>query len=102
MANPAGYLYRVGRSKARNRRRTNPGVFVPRAAEREPWCEPGLRAALEGLSERQRVAVMLVHGFGYTTGEVGDLLGVEGGTVHKHATRGLAKVRAALRVDAHD
>jgi len=102
MGNPAGYLYRVGRSKARNRRRTHPRVFVPTAAEQEPWCEPGLRAALEALSERQRVAVMLVHGFGYTTAEAGDLLGVEGGTVHKHAARGLEKIRAALRVDAHD
>jgi DNA-directed RNA polymerase specialized sigma24 family protein len=81
MQNPAGYLYRVGRSRARRRTAARPGVFLPARVADEPWCEPGLRAALEGLSERQRVAVMLVHGFGYTTGEAGDLLGLRGGTV---------------------
>ena len=102
MHNPVGYLYRVGRSKARRRRRLVAETFIPPTVAHEPWCEPKLRSALARLSERQRVAVMLVHGFGYSTGEAGDLLGIEGGTAHKHATRGLEKIRTALRVDGHD
>lgn len=95
MENPVGYLYRVGRSKARNRRKPLP-LLGPAAAAPEPWCEPGLEAALEGLSDRQRVAVMMVHGFGYTPTETGVVLGVKAGTVSKHAERGLQKIRARL------
>jgi RNA polymerase sigma-70 factor (ECF subfamily) len=102
MRNPAGYLYRVGRSKARKRSNPSSTVFVPPALSEEPWCEPGLRAALERLSERQRVAVMLMYGFGYSTGEAAALLGVEAGTVHRHAARGMAKLRAALKVGTDD
>ena len=94
MENPVGYLYRVGRSKARNRRKPLPLLAPPAVAE--PWCEPGLQSALEGLSDRQRVAVMMVHGFGYTPTETAAVLGVKAGTVHKHAERGLRKVRARL------
>lgn len=94
MENPVGYLYRVGRSKARSRRKPLPLLAPPAVAE--PWCEPGLRSALEGLSDRQRVAVMMVHGFGYTPTETAAVLGVKAGTVHKHAERGLRKVRARL------
>ena len=98
LENPAGYLYRVGRSKARRREKT-PVVLMPaREVSNEPWCEPQLRAALEGLSERQRVAVSLLHGLEFTEAEVAALLGVKPGTVHKHAERGMRKIRAALGV----
>ena len=101
MENPVGYLYRVGRSKARNRRKSPPYLWTQADAP-EPWCEPGLRSALASLSDRQRVAVMLIHGFEYTPTEIAALLGVKAGTVHKHAERGLRKIRTSLEVSPDD
>ncbi len=74
MANPAAYLYRVGRSRTRGRRR--PVVFTVPAVLSAPWVEPALVPALVALSEQQRVVVVLVHGYGWSQREVADLLGV--------------------------
>lgn len=97
MENPAGYLYRVGQSRARRHRR-RPLRFPPVSEAVAPWIEPGLPAALDGLSEQQRVAVVLAHGYGCTQREIGDLLGVAPSTVQNHVERGMAKLRAALEV----
>lgn len=101
MDNPAGYLYRVGRSKGRRYLARHPS-FPALASTDDPLVEPGLSKALGRLSERQRVCVMLVHGYGWKYDEVGELLGIGPGTVHRHAERALASVRSALevRVDA--
>lgn len=93
--NPAGYLYRVGQSRTRPRRfRT---VFPP-APRDLPHVEPGLPAALEALTEAQRSAVVLAHGYGWTLAEVAELTGVTVSTVQTHLDRGLAKLRSALEV----
>src|SRR5215831_14909171 len=73
MQNPAGYLYRVGRSRTRDRR--HPVVFE-RADSPEPWVEPHLGSALAALSERQRLAVVLVHGYGWTLRDVSEVAGI--------------------------
>jgi len=96
MHNPTGYLFRVGQSRTRARRR--PLVLPAPADTRVPWVEPGLPAALASLSEQQRVAVVLAHGFGWTHREVADLLRVSPSTVQNHVERGLAKLRDALEV----
>ena len=93
---PVGYLYRVGQSRSRSRR--EPVVFPVPAEVGMPWVEPGLAGALAALSEHQRVAVVLAHGFGWTHSEVGDVLGVAASTVQNHVERGLANLRAALEV----
>lgn len=101
MDNPMGYLFTVGRNWGRRqfRRRSASRFPAPDEAHRsDPRVEPALPAALAGLSERQRVATVLVHGAGWTTAEVAELLGVDRGSVHKHAERGLHKLRAALGV----
>ncbi len=99
MDNPAGYLWGVGRNHARRRQR--PPVTFPEApVDTMPWIEPGLGSALARLSERQRLAVMLVHGLEWTYGEVAVLLGVSKGTVQTQAERGMAKLRR--RLGAHD
>ena len=101
MDNPAGYLFTVGRNWGRRqfRRRTAARFPAPEPVHAsDPRVEPALAAALAGLSERQRVATVLVHGAGWTTAEVADLLGVDRGTVHKHAERGLRRLRGALGV----
>jgi RNA polymerase sigma factor (sigma-70 family) len=61
--------------------------------------EPALVPALKSLSARQRTAVVLVHGFGWTIREVAELTGTKVTTVQNHLERGLAKLRRALEGD---
>jgi DNA-directed RNA polymerase specialized sigma24 family protein len=95
MDNPIGYLFRVGRSRTRGRRFR---VVFLRADGAEPWVEPGLADALAALTERQRLAVGLVHGFGWTLREVADVSGLRVTTVQNHLERGLARLRSLLGV----
>ena len=96
MSNAIGYLYRVGQSRTRRRKR--PVSLPPVEEVGVPWIEPGLPHALVSLTEHQRVAVVLAHGYGWTHREVADLLGLSPSTVQNHVERGLAKLRAALEV----
>jgi DNA-directed RNA polymerase specialized sigma24 family protein len=98
MPNPVGYLYRVGQSRTR-RRRT--GYSESQASSAIPWIEPALDGALRDLTEQQRVAVVLVHAFGWTASEVAELLGVKTTTVQTHVERGLARLRTSLEA-LHD
>ncbi|HEY3673103.1 MAG TPA: sigma factor-like helix-turn-helix DNA-binding protein [Acidimicrobiia bacterium] len=99
MRNPLGYLYRVGQSRTRARK--HPPVFDVPAQAGDIWFEPGLANALSELSERQRLAVMLVHGFGWQLAEVAEVTGIRVPTVQTHAERGLARLRRALEVRDH-
>ena len=102
MANPAGYLFVVGRDRQRRRFRlphTRP-VFDTGADRAEPWCEPALAAQMAGLSDRERIAVMLVNGYEWSLAEVAELWGVSKSTVQTHTERGLAKLRAGMGVTA--
>lgn len=100
MSNPAGYLYRVGQSKARRLglrpvRFPTPEVRDP--ADHMPWVEPCLPKALRRLTRNQRVAVVLVHGYEYSHQEVADLLGLSRSTIQNHVERGLRNLQAALK-----
>ena len=95
-ANPVGYLFGVGRNRARRHlRRRHPRLPAVRA-EDLPWVEPGLPVALARLSERQREVVMLLHCFEWTMAEVADVLGMSKGTVQVHERRGMARLRRDL------
>ena len=96
MENPIGYLYRVGRSRVRQPKRP---ILPPVPRAHTPDVEPALPAALAKLSDRQRVVVVLVHGFDWTHNEVAALLEVESPTVATHLRRGLAKLRRHLKVE---
>jgi RNA polymerase sigma-70 factor (ECF subfamily) len=98
MANPLGYLYRVGQSRSRRFFRRPVGFPAP-VDHGLPWVEPALPGALRSLSGRQRQAVVLVEGFGYTYDEVASMLGISRSTVQNHVQRGLAGLRRALEVD---
>jgi RNA polymerase sigma factor (sigma-70 family) len=99
MENPVGYLYRVGQSRSRRARRASNALkWEPVASTNDRDVEPGLPAALASLSEPQRVAVVLVHGYAWTLREVSELTGVSVSTVQTHVERGLAKLRGALEV----
>lgn len=97
--NPAGYLYRVGQSKARWYHR--PRVLFPEVPPMElPDLSPELPAALETLSRNQRVAVVMIHGLGYSEREVADLLGLSRWSVRTHLDRALTRLRSILEVSA--
>lgn len=98
MENPAGYLFRVGQTSARRYRRRHGRLDPPEPAP-EPWVEPALNGALDGLSRKQRTAVVLRHSFGWTLAEIGELLGIGVPSVQTHVTRGLGKLRKALEVE---
>ena len=96
MEHPVGYLYRVGQSKSRARRR--PPLGAERPELHEPWVEPHLPAALRALSNRQRMAVVLVHAYGWSQREAAEVMRVSPDTVRTHLERGLAKLRSSLEV----
>lgn len=99
MDNPQGYLWAVGRNRAR-RTSSRPSLgFGSVEIDRMPWIEPGLPAALESLSEKQRVVVMLTDGYEWTHAEVAETLGVSVGTVQRHKERALDRLRKALGVE---
>lgn len=98
MENPAGYLYRVGRSS--QRRRKEP-TWLPVPTHRHPEIEPALPQALARLSEKQRLAVVLVHAYEWTRREVAEYTGLSLSTIDNHLARGLRKLRAGLGVRAN-
>ena len=99
MANPAGYLYVVGRNRARRAmRRPRRPSLTPVDTERAPWVEPELPTALAALPEQQRVIVMLLHSFQWTMSEVAELLGISKSTVQTHAERGMTRLRERMGV----
>ncbi len=98
LENNVAYLYRVGQSSTRGRK--EPVVFT-RPEDPEPWVEPGLAPALAALSERQRVAVVLVYGLSWTLREVAELTGTRVTTVQNHLERGLRNLRTSMEVN-HD
>jgi DNA-directed RNA polymerase specialized sigma24 family protein len=102
MANAAGYLFRVGQSKARPHvrwaRRSGAFPTVERAALGGDADLVDLLAALGRLRPAQRAAVVLVKSYGFSYREVADLLGVAETTVTNHVHRGLGRLRSMLEV----
>ena len=98
MSNRVGYLYRVGQSAARRHWRWRRGVVLAEVEDRGELdrYDDGLFDALGGLNHDQRVAVMLVHGYGYSYGDVAEILGVSVAAVTNHVHRGLGSLRKQL------
>ena len=101
MANPVGYLYRVGQSSARRHRRWARRVVMPPEPQTEALSlmEPGLDAALVRLSAAQRVAVVLVHGLDWSYQDVADALDVPVSSVRNYVHHGMARLRRELGED---
>lgn len=100
MQNPAGYLYRVGQSRARRGIfRKPPPIQIPNQPDGSHWFEPALADAIGDLSEKQRAAVVLVHGYGWTVTEVAEMWGVTFSTVKAHIDRAMGRLRKKLGVD---
>jgi DNA-directed RNA polymerase specialized sigma24 family protein len=98
LENNVAFLFRVGQSSTR--RRKEPVIFT-RSEATEPWVEPGLSRALAALSERQRVAVVLVYGLSWTLREVAEVTGIGVTSVQNHLERGLRNLRASMAVTDH-
>jgi RNA polymerase sigma factor (sigma-70 family) len=99
---PVAYLYRVGQSRTRRIRRATPITFTTDGMIATTEFDPRLPRALEELPEKQRIAVVLVHGYDWSHGDVASLLGVDKSTVATHISRALERLRILLKVDAHD
>lgn len=98
MSNPAGYLYRVGQSAARREFKRR-DAFMPGEPDPVlPDFDPGLIPALRSLTEHQRVALVMVHGFGWSQAEVAEVLSVSPSTVRTHIARAIAHMKEALEV----
>ncbi len=100
MDNPVGFLFRVGYNLAK-RQRDRDGrrpLFPAPEPMALPHVEPGLLAALSALTESQRIAVVLVHAYGWPLVEVADLLEVSHSTVRTHVARALEHLQNELEV----
>ncbi len=95
MANPVGYLYRVGMS--RTRPRAVPTLPTP-VELGVPEVEPRLVPALLELPMQQRTAVWLVHGCGWRYREAAEAMGTSTSAVGTHVSRALEHLRARFEV----
>ncbi len=93
MENPVGYLFRVGQSRSRPRRRPRLPPVEPTYL---PEIEPALPRALARLSPMQRGCVWLVHGCGWSHRDAAVALGTSVSAVGTHIERGLRHLRSAL------
>ena len=97
MENPAGYLYRVGQSRSRPRRRR----LLPRQdVVPAPDSYEDLAEALRELTSRQRTAVMLVHGCGWSYDDVAEAMDISKSSVGTHVQRGMARLREQFEEDS--
>lgn len=97
MANPVGYLFRVGQTAARRElaRRPTPG-WGPELAAEMPEVTPELIPALGRLSEQQRAAVVLVSAYGVPQRQAAEVLNISISTLREHLARGMQRLRAEL------
>lgn len=103
MDNSAGFLFRVGQSRARPhvrwRRRAGTFPAVERGMVREDAGLIDLFDALKVLRPEQRTAVVMVKSYGFSYREVADVLGVSESAVTNHVHRGLDRLRSMLEVE---
>lgn len=102
MENPAGYVFRVGhRIGQKLTRKGNRTILLPDppSVTNPVEIEPALPRALSTLSPSQRMAVVLVDGFGFSQRAAADLLGIRRTSVQKHLERGMRRLRTELGVE---
>ena len=98
MENPAGYLFRVGRSRIRSRK--TPRLPTPTSVG-VPEVEPRLVPALLALPESQRTAVWLVYACQWRYAEVAEAMDTSVSMVGNHVSRGIEALRRRLGVEVH-
>ncbi len=99
ISRPLPYLFRVAQTRSRRHRR--PLAVTPSYdVVGSPNFEPNLAPLVAALPDRQRSAVLLIVGLGWTHAEVADLWGISPSTVATHVARGLGALRHGLGVDS--
>lgn len=98
LVNPVGYLYRVGQTAAGRHLPASSGssALAVEASDDVSVPDPGLAGALGRLSGQQRAAVVLVHGYGISSREAAELVGVSVSTLREHLARGMDRLRYEL------
>lgn len=98
MANPVGYLYRVGQTAARRLLKSSPVVNLRTNAAIVDDAEiaPEVQPALARLSEQQRASVVLVHGYALSQRHAAEVLGISISTLREHLARGMERLRSDL------
>lgn len=96
--NPVGYLFRVGdRAATKSSIRSARETALTEGGSQVPWHDdtssPELLATLSALPPKQRAAVLLIHGYGWTYREAAEVLGVAVTTVTNDLHRGMEKLR---------
>jgi RNA polymerase sigma-70 factor (ECF subfamily) len=98
MANPVGYLYRVGESRGRRLalRWRRLEVLAADPLTSDGVVDVDLQRALLRLRPDKRVAVLLVDAHGHSYREAAEILGVPVTTVTNHVHRGRQRLRRIL------
>jgi DNA-directed RNA polymerase specialized sigma24 family protein len=102
MTNPAGYLFRVGQSAVKVYTRwwrPVPLILSEPTHDASVSFDADLFDGLSHLNPNQRVAVLMVHGYGASYAEVADLLNISVAAVTNHVHRGLNRLRKQLEDD---
>ena len=103
MDNPAGFMFRVGQSKARPHVRWWVRRELFPSTEGQIAAPDGARLdvldALRRLRPEQRAAVVLVKSHGHSYREAAEILGVSEAAVTNHVHRGLTRLRTIMEVD---
>ena len=97
--NPVGYLYRVGQSSLRRGYRLDRlrvDLLPDTVTHDTPGVDHELFDALRELTPDQRVAVVLVHMYGFSYREVADVIGASDAAVTNYVHRGLKRLREVL------
>ncbi len=104
MENPAGFLFRVGQSKARPHlrwRRRNTGFPAwDLGSVSDDAAVLDLLRSMARLPEARRACVLLVKSYGFSYREVGRLLGISETAVTNHVHRGMSQLRSMMEVRA--
>jgi RNA polymerase sigma factor (sigma-70 family) len=97
MDNPLGYLYRVAQSKARRYSRWDARSSAPVPEPRIAHLpDVDLRRHLESLPVKQRMCIVLVHGYQWTYDETAIALDLSVAAVRNHLYRGLRTLRRIM------
>jgi RNA polymerase sigma factor (sigma-70 family) len=104
MANPIGYLVRVGQSRSRRYIRWETAVHLPVESYSPAVPDVGLHTSLAQLRPDRRAALLLVYSYHYSYAETAELLGIRVSTVRNHLQRGLRQLRRDMKdeTDADD
>ena len=98
MANPIGYLYRVGERRGRRlaRRWQRIEALVHEPATHDGVLDVDLQRALIRLKPSERVAVVLVYAHGHTYAQAAEILDLPVTTITNHLNRGMTRLRRIL------